>query len=144
LRDLIRLRFLKSDWPEDFGLFNNALNTASLQQWATLPVEKKEPYLKQLLLDQKTQPTEDIKVGNLIEDFYLIKNGGDLDKSLIPQERLAVYSQILPVKKAGEKNSNPRSSQLTDFLSIFSTLIQSLPSDDFVIDLHSLEIRRVH
>jgi hypothetical protein len=79
----------------------------------------------------------------LIEDFYLIKNGGDLDKSLIPQERLAVYSQILPVKKAGEKNSNPRSSQLADFLNIFSSLIQSFPSDDFVITLHSLEIKRI-
>jgi len=79
----------------------------------------------------------------LIEDFYLIKNGGDLSKSLIPQERLAVYSQIFLVKKAGKKKSNPRSSQLADFLSIFSTLIQSLLSDDFVIDLHNLEIKRI-
>jgi hypothetical protein len=80
----------------------------------------------------------------VIEDFYLIKNGGHLDKSLISQERLADYSQILPVKKAGKKKSNPRSSQLIDFLNIFSSLIQSLPSDDFVIDLHSLKIKRIH
>ena len=73
-----------------------------------------------------------------------MKNGSHLAKSLIPQKRLAVYSQICPVKKAGEKNSNPLSSQLADFSSIFSAPIQGLPSDDFVIDLHSLEIRRVH
>ena len=142
LRELIRLRFLKSDWPEDLGALANALNNASLQQWAVLPAEKKEAYLNQLLLDQKSQPAEEIKVGSLMEDFYLIKNGGDLGKSLIPKDRLAVYSQVFAVTKAGEKESNPLSSQLVDFLSIFSTLTQSLPSDDFVIDLHSQEIKK--
>ena len=67
-----------------------------------------------------------------------------MGNSLIPKERLAVYSQIFHVKKAGKKKSNPRLSQLADFLSIFSTLTQSLPSDDFVIALHSLEIKRIH
>jgi hypothetical protein len=74
----------------------------------------------------------------------LIKNGGDLGKSLIPKERLVVYSQVFAVKEAGDKESNPRSRQLADFLSIFSQLLQSLPSDDFVIDLPSLEIKRSH
>jgi hypothetical protein len=142
LRELIRLRFLKSDWPEDLGALVNALDTASLQQWAVLPAEKKEAHLNQLLLDQKTQPAEEIKVGSLMEDFYLVKNGGDLGKSLIPQERLDVYSQVFEVTKAGEKESNPLSSQLADFFSIFSNLIQSLPSDDFVIDLHSQKIKK--
>jgi hypothetical protein len=79
-----------------------------------------------------------------MEDFYLIKNGGDLGKSLIPKERLVVYSQVFAVKETVEKESNPRSRQLADFLSIFSQLLQSLPSDDFVIDLPSLEIKRSH
>jgi hypothetical protein len=34
LRELIRFRFLKSDWPEDLGLLVNALDVVSLQQWA--------------------------------------------------------------------------------------------------------------
>jgi hypothetical protein len=79
-----------------------------------------------------------------MEDFYLIKNGGDLGKSLIPKERLVLYSQVFAVKHAGEKESNPRSSQLADFLGIFSLLLQSLPSDDFVIDLQSREIKKIH
>jgi hypothetical protein len=45
LQELIRLWFLKSDWHEGLGLFRNALDTASLQQWAALPAEKKEAYL---------------------------------------------------------------------------------------------------
>jgi hypothetical protein len=79
-----------------------------------------------------------------MEDFYLIKNGGDLGKILIPQERLNVYSQVFALTKAEDTKSNPRSSQLADFLGIFSSLIQSLPSDDFVIDLHSREIKKSH
>jgi hypothetical protein len=79
-----------------------------------------------------------------MEDFYLIKNGGDLGKALIPKERMVVYSQVFKVKKAVDKELNPRSRQLADFLSIFSQLVESLPSDDFVIDLPSLEIKRSH
>lgn len=144
LRELIRLRFINSDWPKDLGLLVNALDAASLQQWAALPEEKKEAYLNQLLLDQQALPADEFKVGSLMEDFYLIKNGGDLGKSLIPKERLNLYSQVFAVKKGAIYNSNPRSNQLANFLGIFSTLIQSLPSDDFVIDLHSLEIKSSH
>jgi hypothetical protein len=144
LRELIRLRFLKSDWPEDLGLLVNALDVSSLQQWAALPAEKREEYLNQLLLDQQALPADTIRVGSLMEDFYLIKNGGDLGKTLIPQERLVVYSQVFAVKKAGDTKSNPRSSQLADFLGIFSLLVQSLPSDDFVINLYNQEIKKIH
>jgi hypothetical protein len=143
LRELIRLRFLKSDWPEDLGALINTLDASSLQQWAALPAEKKEEYLNQLL-NQQAMSADTIRVGSLMEDFYLIKNGGDLGKSLIPKERLVLYSQAFAVKEAGDKESNPRSSQLTNFLSIFSQLLQSLPSDDFVINLPSLEIKRSH
>lgn len=144
LRELIRLRFLNSDWPADLGLLVNALDTPSLQQWAALPAEKKEAYLSQLLLDQQGLPAEAFKVGSLMEDFYVIKNGGDLGKSLIPKERLAAYSEVFAVTMAEDMKSNPRSSQLADFLSIFSALVQSLPSDDFVIDLQHLEIKKNH
>ena len=144
LRELIRLRFINSDWPEDLGLLVNALDVTSLQQWAALPTEKKEAYLNQLLLDQQALPADAFKMGSLMEDFYLIKNGGDLGKTLIPQERLNVYSQVFALTKAEDTKSNPRSSQLANFLGIFSSLIQSLPSDDFVIDLHSLEIKSSH
>ena len=144
LRELIRLRFINSDWPKDLGLLVNALDARSLQQWAASPEEKKEAYLNQLLLDHQALPVDGFKVGSLMEDFYLIKNGGDLGKTLIPQERLNVYSQVFAAIKAEDTKSNPRSSQLADFLGIFSSLIQSLPSDDFVIDLYSSEIKRSH
>jgi hypothetical protein len=144
LRELIRLRFLKSDWPEDLGALINTLDVASLQQWAALPAEKREAYLDQLLLDQQALPADSVRVGSLMEDFYLIKNGGDLGKTLVPQERLAVYSQLFVVKKAGDRQTTPHSNQLADFLSIFSLLVQSLPSDDFVIDLYNQEIKKIH
>ncbi|MCM0059248.1 MAG: metallophosphoesterase [Algoriphagus sp.] len=144
LRELIRLRFINSDWPKDLGLLVNALNAKSLQEWAALPAEKKEAYLDQLLLDQQNRPVDAIRVGSLMEDFYLVKNGGDLGKSLIPQERLNVYSQVFTVKKEVDPKSTTRSSQLANFLGVFSILFQSLPSDDFVIDLHSREIKSGH
>lgn len=144
LRELIRLRFINSDWPKDLGLLVNALDARSLQQWAASPKEKKEAYLNQLLLDQQALPADALKAGSLMEDFYLIKNGGDLGKTLVPQERLNTYSQVFAAIKAEDTKSNPRSSQLEDFLGIFSSLIQSLPSDDFVIDLHSREIKSSH
>jgi hypothetical protein len=142
LRELIRLRFIKSDWPQDLGALINTLDASSLQKWAILPAEKREEYLDQLLLNQQDLPADTVRVGSLMEDFYLIKNGGDLGKTLIPQDRLVAYSKVFAVKEAGDTESNSRSRQLADFLSIFSQLLQSLPSDDFVIDLPSLEIKR--
>lgn len=144
LRELIRLRFINSDWPKELGLLVNALDTRSLQQWAALPEEKKESYLNQLLLDRQNQPADAIRVGSLMEDFYLIKNGADLGKSLIPKERLTSYSQVFTVTKAANRKSNPHSNQLSDFLNLFCSLMQGLPSDDFVIDLHNMEIKSSH
>jgi 3',5'-cyclic AMP phosphodiesterase CpdA len=142
LRELIRLRFIKSEWPQDLGALINTMDTKSLEHWAALPQEKRETYLNQLLLNQQALLADTVRVGSLMEDFYLIKNGGDLGKSLIPKERLVVYSKVFAVKEAGEKESNPRSRQLSDFLSIFSQLVQSLPSDDFVIDLSRQSITK--
>jgi 3',5'-cyclic AMP phosphodiesterase CpdA len=135
LRELIRLRFMNSDWPKDLGILVNTLDAASLQQWATLPLEKKEAYLNQLLLDQQNLSADTIRVGSLMEDFYLIKNGGDLGKTLIPRERLKVYTQVFAEINAENTKSNPRSSQLAEFFGIFSSLIHGLPSANFVIDL---------
>jgi 3',5'-cyclic AMP phosphodiesterase CpdA len=142
LQELIRLRFINSDWPQDLGLLVNALDETSLQHWASLPAAEGAAYLDQLLLAQKALPEEALKVGQLMEDFYLIKNGGDLGKALLPNQRLAAYAQVSSEIKKGTGQANSLSSQLADLLGILSKLIHGLPSDDFVIDLSRQSITK--
>jgi 3',5'-cyclic AMP phosphodiesterase CpdA len=142
LQELIRLRFINSDWPKDLGLLVNALDETSLMHWARLPSEEKAAYLDQVLLAQKALPEEGLRVGRLMEDFYLIKNGGDLGKSLIPNQRLDTYAQVFAEINEGTGEAGPLSVQLADLLGILSKLIHGLPSDDFVIDLSRQSITK--
>jgi hypothetical protein len=98
LRELIRLRFLKSDWPEDLGLLVNALDVASLQQWAALPAEKREAYLDQLLLNQQALPADTIRVGSLMEDFYLISLSPNVYNMLIMKMKFLVFESVITKK----------------------------------------------
>ena len=117
--------------------FRNSLDTEALDE------------ILQEFTESLAEVTYNPDPSGLISPKVLMKNlamsleafQGDLGKILIPQERLNVYSQVFALTKAEDTKSNPRSSQLADFLGIFSSLIQSLPSDDFVIDLQSREIK---
>lgn len=143
LRELIRLRFLKSDWPEELGLLVNTLTTEDLEIWAGLEPMEGAIFLKDLLAtakNKKENPT--YEVGPFLEDFYLVKNGGDLGKALIPSQRQLTYSKVFQLKSKVAESTSGLQVQLEKLVLIFSKLMQGLPSDDFVIDLQSLEIKR--
>ncbi|GMQ27846.1 metallophosphoesterase [Algoriphagus confluentis] len=136
LQELIRLRFSESDWPERL---KNLLQGISLQQvktWLNTPVEKREA-----LLDKMYDENQKAKQkGFLLEDFYLIKNGGDLGMGQIPQERAELYLQ-LPNRRLSSLDSS-LNGQFSSFLRILGGLSTGLPSDDFFLDLQDLSIRR--
>jgi hypothetical protein len=78
-----------------------------------------------------------------MEDFYLIKNGGDLGSTLIPKERRDLYLALAELKTHYLDDSTVQG-QFGRFLSIFSQLMKGQPSDDFVIDLDQMGIRKAN
>ncbi len=136
LQELIRLRFLKSDWPSELGTLVNGISQSQLEKWTQTPVENRTEMLTSLL--KSIQSTK--QKGELMEDFYLIKNGGDLGSSKIPGTRLEFYKSL---SKANLKaDGDPLSTQFSDFLKIFGRICNGQPSDDFFIDLQDLSVRK--
>jgi hypothetical protein len=137
LQELIRMRFLKSDWPEDLGILVNGISAAQLEEW----LESSSP-AREKLLDSFFQTIQKSnQKGPLMEDFYLIKNGGDLGSGQIPSARMEVYRSLN--KKNLESNKGTLNGQFSEFLKIFGKLCNGLPSDDFFVDLVDLSVKRV-
>ncbi|MDO6809898.1 metallophosphoesterase [Zobellia galactanivorans] len=127
LQELIRLRFIPTDWPEE--LTQQLLNRRG---WELLTVlERDENLVTQL---QEVGLTKQDFIGwegaDLIVDFYKFKNGDELAKRDIDAVRLKAYQFLL--KKWSE---NEGKSSLKQFAAIFKKQMQGEPSVQFSIDL---------
>lgn len=136
LQELIRLRFIKSDWPSELGILVNGITQTQLENWLESPQESKGELLNSILKSIKSSNQK----GELMEDFYFIKNGGDLGTSKIPITRMELYRSLS--KKNLKSDGGPLNTQFSDFLRIFGRLCNGLPSDDFFIDLHDLSVKK--
>ncbi|WP_026956931.1 metallophosphoesterase family protein [Algoriphagus vanfongensis] len=123
LEGLTRERFIRQDFPEDLA---NRLRTSDLQG-----------LVKQAGLQTKNLESisgSDVP-GQVIQDFFWIKNGGDLGKNLVSEDRLRFYQNLTwPEEQSAEPN------EVRLFLKILSQLSQDLPSEDFYISLPDLQV----
>jgi 3',5'-cyclic AMP phosphodiesterase CpdA len=143
LRELIRRRFIRSDWPANLGTMVNGITLEEVQTWSELSEKTGLEYLNSILSRIASEPGSSLKPGTLMEDFYLIKNGGDLGKSLIPGSKMMIYQELLAKKRTTDPSEKSLQNQFIQFLDIFSRLLNGEPSDDFVIDLDEMEIKKV-
>jgi 3',5'-cyclic AMP phosphodiesterase CpdA len=143
LRELIRRRFIRSDWPDSLGKLVNQITPEELNTWFQLEESEGLEHLKAIVARATQEKSADWKPGVLMEDFYLIKNGGDLGSTLIPKERRDLYLALAELKTHYLDDSKVQG-QFGRFLSIFSQLMKGQPSDDFMIDLDQMSIRKAN
>ena len=136
LQELIRLRFLESDWPTDLGLLVSGISSSQLENWLDSPQSVRSELVEIFLQSIRAS----VQKGEVMQDFYLIKNGGDLGISQIPDSRMDLYRSLN--RRNLKQEGSLLNRQFSDFLGILSRLSQGLPSDDFFIDLQDLSIRR--
>ena len=117
------------------------MSSDALIDWSKMKPEEGNLFLQEQL---KTAPTSDIHAPKIIEDFYLVKNGDEIGRKLIPEARISKYETLFTgvakMKQSSEPNLN---AELIKFLDIFSKLYYSLPSDHFLIDLEENTIERI-
>ncbi|CAM3611029.1 metallophosphoesterase family protein [Zobellia roscoffensis] len=134
LQELVRLRFLPSDWPEE--LVQQLLNHNG---WELLTALDSEEKIKAEL--QKEELTiEDFSSWqgmDLIVDFYKFKNGDELAKRDMDSQRLKGYRFVL--KKWSEQTEN---TALKQFAVIFKKQMEGEPAVNFSIDLKTGELQR--
>lgn len=138
LRELIRLRFLKSDWPDSLGNLVRMISTSQIEEWRE-STPKNSPKILNRIIDSSSHITGN---SDLLEDFYLLKNGGDLGAAYIPATRLAIYRSLLHREK-NQVYFDSLSSQFGDFLEIMGQLSTGFPSENLEINLGNMEVKKL-
>ncbi len=143
LKELVRLRFLPKDWPEDLKkqLATNTgwqllLYAGTLQKDETTPrqealTENKEA-LKLLRKNElRKSDFEDWTGLDLILDFYRFRSADELAKKDIDPNRLRAYSYFFKILLANRKN--PKLEALQQFALIFQKQMNGEPAVIFSI-----------
>ncbi len=125
LKELVRLRFLKRDWPQEFADFMLASDGASLLSYSG---------------------EDDISIAknyewsgfDMIFDFYRLINGDELAIKEIGQDRISEYKTIISAELSKRDLSFSDSCvidrQFHQFIKAFKYLLYSEPSIHFNID----------
>lgn len=155
LKELVRLRFLREDWPEDIKqLFlvlsgeqflilantDNRFSKSELQQILAgntdLPLWNKARTKAQETLRREGLEANEFKdwTGfDLIYDFYRLRNADKLALLDIGKDRLRQYQLLL--KSLAYTPKNPNFPELWLFGSIFQKQLHGEPATNFTIDL---------
>lgn len=133
LKELVRLRFLKNDWPSEFKDFLLNSNGSTLLEIVGGDTIDSEDYACWTGFD-------------MIFDFYRILNGDQLAKKDIGLDRMNQYKTIIDAGLLGMKVSAGRmtdrlSADFYLFLKIFDKLLDGEPSDHFRIDMKSGQLK---
>ncbi|WP_245949405.1 metallophosphoesterase family protein [Echinicola strongylocentroti] len=152
LSELVRLRFIPSDWPEQHTAQLLALNGLELAYWASLEnsdlrndflTDRSLPSkaLKQLSKNLKQQRIRKSWLVNmsgqeLITTFYFVKNGDQLAQDDMDRDRWKAAEHLM--QTIGELTPGQNESFahfMVNFAKIFTAMAKDTPSDHFMIDL---------
>jgi len=135
LKELVRLRMIPDDWPENFIEKTKYLNGKDL----LLLAQNSNPEFKQKI---DSKPFSEWKFEDLLFDLYKFQSADELAKKDIPKERLQQYQTL---KKLFETNrsQDPFILKLKSVFKILSLLSNGDPADHFEIDLKKQEIKRL-
>lgn len=141
LLELTKSRFLPSDWPKDLLRLLIEMDQEDVKTWIKLENAFAEAFLQNQLNNSTLSDFSAASIPDLLNDFYLIKNGDELGKKLIPADRTRFYNEVFArVEDKKPDSSMKLSHDLSLFFKIFSRLYHSQPSSHFSIDLTTNEL----
>jgi len=164
LKELVRLRFLKDDWPAGFKNFILNVSAKDLFLLATMQANEdfdlilknkenfKKEYAEAELKLEKFLAENNIKKENLnwtgydlLVDFYRFRSADELALADVGIERAAQYKALSQLFFENHKNDTakekPLRNQMRLFLIIFNKFMHEVPADHFTVDLKSGEIK---
>ncbi len=135
LKELVRLRFIPEDWPQEFSA---ALLKQSGKDLLFLPNKKRD--LKRVLneLDQMGLTESDFETWSgldMVYDFYRLRNADKLAFADMDENKLRQY-RFVCTRMAKSNDPNYRL-----WARIFEGTLQGEPADHFMIDLETNSIR---
>ncbi|TDW47955.1 calcineurin-like phosphoesterase family protein [Flavobacterium sp. 270] len=162
LKELVRLRFLKDDWPDAFKDFILNISAEDLLLLANINSDKdytellknKDSYKKEWadasLKLEKVLAQNKIKKQDLnwtgydfLVDFYRFRSADELALVDVGEKRVKQYKILSDLFFENYKDDRkPLQNQLRLFLIIFNKFMHEVPADHFTVDLKSGEIKR--
>lgn len=167
LKELVRLRFLKDDWPESFKSFILNISAQDLLVLANIQLDKdfdailknKENFKKEWteaesktdkLLSENNLKRQDFNwTGyDLLVDFYRFRSADELalvDVGTARAKQYKVLSQLFfENHKEEASKEKPLQNQMRLFLIIFNKFMHEVPADHFSVDLKSGEVKSLN
>lgn len=164
LKELVRLRFLKDDWPESFKNFILNISAKDLLVLANMQSDKdfdvilknKENLKKEWseaesktdkLLSENNLKRQDFNwIGyDLLVDFYRFRSADELALADVGTERAKQYKVVSQLffenQKEDASKEKPLQNQMRLFLIIFNKFMHEVPADHFSVDLKNGEIK---
>lgn len=135
LKELVRLRMIPDDWPEDFIKKAGKMSGEEL-----LLLVQTKAQLKEKGIDAKAFRRWNVE--DLLLDLYKFQSADELAKNDIPKERRKQY-RLLEGVYGNSRAEDPFIVQLKSVFKILSKLSSGDPADHFEIDLEKQEIRRL-
>lgn len=127
LKELVRTRFLKKDWPEEFKDFMLKAKVQNLFVFAKVNHSKIEKY-----------KNENWTGFDMIFDFHRMYSADELALKDIGKDRIQQYKMIInSYTDYYKKNEKPTAGEISfyEFCSIFKSFLNGAPSDKFIINL---------
>ncbi|MEN2488679.1 metallophosphoesterase [Flavobacterium sp. B11] len=164
LKELVRLRFLKDDWPSAFKDFILNVSAKDLLVLANMQSDKdfdfilknkaqfQEQWNEAEGKSEKILAQNNLKKENfnwtgydLLVDFYRFRSADELAFADVGIQRAKEYKVLsnlfLEGSKADLSQDNPLQKQMKLFLIIFNKFMHEVPADHFTVDLKNGEIK---
>jgi hypothetical protein len=140
LKELVRLRFIPSEWPEDITKYLLEHNFKEILELATFPTNQDQ------VTDQKASETQQISntylenwTGlDLIEDLYRLRGADALAIRDIGPERLQAYEFMIHEVFQNQlqlENGTAIQQQILNLIQILNRFLNGEPSDTFSINI---------
>ncbi|MBW1655436.1 metallophosphoesterase family protein [Flavobacterium quisquiliarum] len=162
LKELVRLRFLKDDWPSEFKDFILNVSAKDLLVLANIQADQDFDFIlknktqfekewktaemkSQQILAQNKLTNEDFNwTGNdLLIDFYRFRSADELAFADVSERRTAAYKVLAKLfLDTKDDVSKPLQKQMKLFFSILEKFMHEVPADHFTVNLHTGEINR--
>lgn len=162
LKELVRLRFLKDDWPSAFKDFILNVSAQDLLILSNMQSDKDFDFIlknksqfqkewneaerksEQILAQNKLKKEDFNWTGNdLLIDFYRFRSADELALTDVGEKRVATYKMVSKLLlDSKEEASKPLQKQMKLFFVIFNKFMHEVPADHFTVDLKTGEINR--
>ncbi|WP_281232958.1 metallophosphoesterase family protein [Flavobacterium gelatinilyticum] len=166
LKELVRLRFLKDDWPSAFKDFILTVSARDLLVLANIKSDQDFDFIlknksqfqnqwneaeakSEQILTQNNLKKEDFNwTGNdLLIDFYRFRSADELALTDVGTQRAKEYKVVSDLFLGGSKSDLSKDTalqkQMKLFLIIFNKFMHEVPADHFTVDLKNGEVKEV-